>query len=126
MKLAALISGISNFSAQYNSQSIAIALIVMSASVCTLESDLSCEKGSQASWVYGTATAVSFIGAVSGQLIMGYFGDILDRDKALFAIMILKSVSALLSGLVPMGSSAAVYAAIIVCRLFLGFGIGGV
>ena len=42
-------TSISNFSVQYNFQSIAIALLVMSSSVCT-SNDEDCRDGEQAEW----------------------------------------------------------------------------
>lgn len=58
---------ISNFSVQYNFQSISIALLVMSASVCT-NTDSECKEGHQEGWVTSTASAVVFVGAIIGQL----------------------------------------------------------
>lgn len=60
---SSIATGISNFSAQYNFQSIAIVLIMMSASECTTDDD-NCRDGTQESWVEGSATAVIFVGAV--------------------------------------------------------------
>jgi hypothetical protein len=62
-----LVVAVSNFSVQYNFQSISIALIVMSTSVCTLSDD-ECKNGNQDGWVTSTATATVFIGAILGQL----------------------------------------------------------
>jgi hypothetical protein len=59
--------GIGNFSVQYNFTSISVALIIMSASLCTLDDD-SCRDGTQAVWVHSTATATVFTGAILGQL----------------------------------------------------------
>ena len=58
---------VGNFSVQYNFQAISVALIVMSASVCTLSDD-KCKDGDQDKWVASTATATVFIGAIIGQL----------------------------------------------------------
>lgn len=69
-------------------QAIAIALLVMSAHVCTSD-DTNCRKGDQAAWVHGVASATVFIGAIAGQLSMGYLGDIIGRTKALFFTLLL-------------------------------------
>ena len=46
-------------------QAIAIALLVMSAHVCTTD-DTNCKQGDQAAWVHGIASATVFIGAIAG------------------------------------------------------------
>lgn len=61
----------SNFSVQYNFQSVSIALIIMSASQCTLDDD-GCKGGEQAAWVFSTASASVFVGAVVGQLTVSF------------------------------------------------------
>lgn len=125
VKITTLISAISNFSSQYNFQSIAVALIMMSVEVCTSDST-SCIKGKQADWVYGLSSAASFVGAILGQLSMGFFGDVVGRNKALYATLSISAWSALLSGLAPYGSPETIYTVIIISRFFLGFGVGGV
>ena len=55
-----LVVAVSNFSVQYNFQSISIALIVMSTLVCTLSDD-ECKDGNQDGWVTSTATAINGI-----------------------------------------------------------------
>ena len=65
------IPAVGNFSVQYNFQAISIALLVMSASVCTSNDD-SCKDGEQSAWVSSTATATVFVGAITGQLSVSY------------------------------------------------------
>jgi len=62
-----IIIAVSNFSVQYNFNSISIALIIMSESQCTSTLS-SCKEGEQSSWVTGTVTAMVFLGAITGQL----------------------------------------------------------
>jgi MFS family permease len=88
--LSRVITSVGNFSIQYNFQAIAIALIVMSVEECTLDKE-KCQDGKQSSWVTGTASATVFAGAMLGQLIMGYTGDILGRDKAMTLTLTLAS-----------------------------------
>ena len=88
--ISKLITSISNFSVQYNFQAIAVALLVMSATVCTTD-DEECKDGKQAAWVHGTASATIFIGAILGQLTMGYLGDVIGRNQALFFTLCLVS-----------------------------------
>ena len=65
--LSRFITGLGNFSIQYNFQAISVSLIVMSVEQCTLTLD-QCAEGKQAQWVSGTATATVFAGAILGQL----------------------------------------------------------
>ena len=80
--LSTLSTGIGNFSVAYNFNSISIALIVMSSSVCTNNDD-ACNQGKQASWVSSTLAGIVFAGAIFGQLTMGYVGDVIGRGRAL-------------------------------------------
>lgn len=52
--LSPISTGMANFGAQYNFQSIGVALLVMSSSECT-SSPSNCRHGLQASWVHGSA-----------------------------------------------------------------------
>lgn len=71
-------------------------------------------------------SAVVFVGAVIGQISMGFLGDVLGRSMGLALTMSIATLASLLSAAAPAGDPADIYAAIIVCRLFLGIGIGGV
>ncbi len=123
--ISKLITSISNFSVQYNFQAIAVALLVMSATVCTTD-DEECKDGKQAAWVHGTASATIFIGAILGQLTMGYLGDVIGRNQALFFTLCLASFGALASAILPMGDATTIYVVIIISRFVLGIGVGGV
>ena len=61
-----------------------------------------------------------------GQLVMGYAGDVLGRNKAMKLTLSLVVIGALLSALAPFGSSVAIYCVIIATRFILGVGVGGV
>jgi len=123
--LSQLVTAVGNFSVQYNFQAISIALLVMSASVCTSNDD-SCKEGEQSAWVSSTATATVFVGAITGQLSMGYAGDVFGRNHAMTFTLSLVTIAAILSAAAPSGSSNSVYATIIVMRFILGIGAGGV
>eukprot|EP01036_Dinobryon_divergens_P029808 gene29808-38960_t len=114
-----------NFGTQYNFNSIAVALLIMSLNECTLNDD-GCREGEQASWVRSVSSAVIFIGAIIGQVSMGFLGDFLSRNNAMACTLLIASISALLSAILPNGNATTVYAIIIVCRLFLGVGLGGI
>mmetsp|Transcript_15815 Transcript_15815/g.14312 ORF Transcript_15815/g.14312 Transcript_15815/m.14312 type:complete len:578 (+) Transcript_15815:34-1767(+) len=125
-KLASqIITSVSNFSVQYNFQAISVALLIMSDSVCT-SSEKNCKDGIQAPWVSGTLTATVFIGAIVGQLTMGYAGDIFGRNRAMLFTLSLASFGALLSAVVPNGDATSIYAILIAFRFILGIGLGGV
>jgi PHS family inorganic phosphate transporter-like MFS transporter len=118
-------TALANFAAQYNFQSIAISLLVMSLNECTTD-DGNCRSGDQLAWVDGTSQATIFIGAVVGQLGMGFLGDFLTRNQALTVTLAVASLSAFLSAIAPSGNATSVYTTIIVFRFFLGIGLGGI
>lgn len=123
--LSKFITGLSNFSVQYNFQAIAVALLLMTTAVCTTDDD-KCKQGKQASWVASTASAVVFTGAIFGQLSMGYLGDLIGRNKAMTLTLLIAAISAMLSSAASQGSSDTIYVIIIVFRFLLGVGLGGV
>lgn len=123
--LSLLITAIGNFSVQYNYQAMSVALKIMSESVCTTNDD-ACKDGEQAKWLSGTIEATIFAGSIVGQLTMGYAGDILGRNRAMTLTLTIAAVSALLTAIVPRGSSQSIYLFLIVFRFTLGIGVGGV
>jgi PHS family inorganic phosphate transporter-like MFS transporter len=123
--LSSTITGMANFSAQYNFQVIALVLLVMSASECTTDDD-GCKEGTQAPWVTSTANASVFLGAIAGQLCMGFLGDLTGRNLALCLTLTIAGVSSILTAILSVGDASAVYAVIISFRFTLGVGLGGV
>jgi len=124
-QLSHLITCIGNFSVQCNFASISVALIIMSVSQCTSSED-NCKDGEQAPWVSSLATATVFIGSITGQLTMGYAGDIFGNNIAMGFALLLAALSAFVSALLPFGSPRDVYLMIIGCRFLMGIGLGGV
>lgn len=114
-----------NFAAQYNFQAIAIVLLSMSASQCTLDDD-SCRHGHQDEWVDSTASAAVFLGAAVGQLTMGYLGDYFSRNLALCWTLFIAGVSVILTSVASQGDPSSIYATIIAFRFTAGIGLGGV
>lgn len=123
--LSAIITAVSNISIQYNFSSISIALLMMSTSECTTNT-ADCMQGTQQEWIQSTASATIFIGAILGQLTMGYAGDIYGRNQAMLFTLTLASVAAFASSIISFGSPTSVYSIIIICRFLLGIGVGGV
>lgn len=123
--LSYLCTAIGNFSVAYNFTCISVALIVMSATVCTSNDD-NCREGTQASWVASAESSVVFLGAICGQLVMGYAGDVLGRGRALGFTLAIAAVGALLSAAAPAGPPTTVYVIIIIFRFIMGVGVGGV
>lgn len=121
-----LITAIGNFSIQYNFQSISIALLVMATGNCTLDDDGGCGDGEQAAWVTTSASAMVFIGAITGQLTMGYAGDLFGRNAAMKFTLSLVVFGAIMSAAASQGSPTAKYIVIIIARFILGIGAGGV
>jgi PHS family inorganic phosphate transporter-like MFS transporter len=125
--LSPFITGLANFATQYNFQSIAAALVVMSSSICTSDDD-NCRNGIQADWVASMSTAAVFLGAVVGQCSMGFLGDYLNRSVALGITMMIASFSAMMTAIasVQANSPTSIYGTIIFFRFTLGIGVGGV
>jgi PHS family inorganic phosphate transporter-like MFS transporter len=123
--LSTTITAMANFSTQYNYQCVAVALLIMSDTVCT-SSDSECRKGTQAQWVQGISTAAVFIGSIVGQLSLGFLGDLFSRNTALSWTMSIAMISSIISAAASVGSSQTIYAVIIAFRFLLGVGLGGV
>lgn len=118
-------TSLGNFSVQYNFQSISVSMLIMASSVCTTD-DANCRDDVQDFWIAGTATAVIFAGAITGQLTMGYIGDILGRNAAFVLTLSLCAFGAAASAACSYGSAEEIYGIIIACRFILGAGAGGV
>jgi PHS family inorganic phosphate transporter-like MFS transporter len=123
--LSLIITGMANFSTQYNFQCIGVALVMMSASECTSDDD-NCRNGKQAEWVQSMASAAVFLGAICGQLTMGYLGDLFSRNFALCWTLVLAGFSSIICSVASVGSPQSVYSVIITFRFLLGVGLGGV
>eukprot|EP00605_Chrysophyceae_sp_TOSAG23-4_P000959 GSChrysophyteH1.ASY1.ANO1.1059.1 assembled CDS len=123
-KVSSTITAVGNFSIQYNYESVSIALLIMSVAQCT-SSESDCKLGHQLPWVSGTSTGVAFAGSIAGQLVFGYLGDLIGRNKAMTLTLSIATIGAAGSAAVPFGSASAVYIIIIVFRFFLGVGVGG-
>eukprot|EP00471_Norrisiella_sphaerica_P005624 CAMPEP_0184489980 /NCGR_PEP_ID=MMETSP0113_2-20130426/16827_1 /TAXON_ID=91329 /ORGANISM="Norrisiella sphaerica, Strain BC52" /LENGTH=405 /DNA_ID=CAMNT_0026873681 /DNA_START=427 /DNA_END=1644 /DNA_ORIENTATION=+ len=80
----------------------------------------------QTSWIKQLLKATVFAGAITGQLVMGYVGDLLGRNKAMAITIALAGIGALASALFAWGDDWAVYGIIAASRFILGVGVGGV
>jgi len=105
---------IGNLHGQYNFQSIAIALVVMKSLY------------EQTQWEESITLCVVFAGAVFGQLLFGYIGDWLGRNKAMFLTNLFCVIGCLGSALLSWGEGSTLYALIAFWRFILGMGVGGV
>mmetsp|Transcript_25569 Transcript_25569/g.45409 ORF Transcript_25569/g.45409 Transcript_25569/m.45409 type:complete len:461 (+) Transcript_25569:79-1461(+) len=108
------VSSLSNFSVQYNFAVIAIALKIMD------------EIYPQTDWIKSLLKGVVFAGAITGQLVMGYVGDVIGRNKAMSFTIALAGIGSLASAFCAWGSTYAVYGIIAASRFILGVGVGGV
>jgi MFS family permease len=124
-RLSYIITACANFSANYNFQSIAVALLVMSVSECT-SSEQSCKEGKQSNWVVTCASGAIFAGAVMGQLSMGYYGDRTTRNYALFVTLCIACFGSCMTAIAPSGSPSSVYGVIVAFRFVTGYGLGGI
>jgi len=104
-----------NLHGQYNFQSIAIALVIMR------------DQYPQTKLENAACLCVVFAGAVFGQLIFGYIGDWLGRNRAMFLTNLFCVIGAAGSALIVVkSSSAALYTCVAFWRFILGMGVGGV
>eukprot|EP00301_Raphidiophrys_heterophryoidea_P009152 c13487_g1_i1.p1 GENE.c13487_g1_i1~~c13487_g1_i1.p1 ORF type:complete len:442 (-),score=90.50 c13487_g1_i1:179-1504(-) len=103
-----------NLHGQYNFQSIAIALVIMK------------HDNKQSQWEESISLCVVFAGAVFGQLLFGYVGDWLGRNKAMFLTNLFCVIGALGSAVLSWGQGTTLYVLIAIWRFILGMGVGGV
>jgi PHS family inorganic phosphate transporter-like MFS transporter len=123
--ISSCITRISNFSVQYNYQALSVSLLVMTVEVCTTSTS-KCKLGRQETWINSAATATVFVGSITGELTMGYLGDVIGRSAAMSLTLTLAAISSILCGFLPTGSANSIYLTIIIIRFFLGIGLGGV
>ena len=113
----AFVPSLGNFSVQYNFNAVTIALVAM---------DKKYPQSGHHAWVTDSSKAVVFVGCIFGQLVMGYVGDAIGRNRAMTLTLALAATTALLSAVLPWGSEDQIYLTIIACRFLLGAGVGGV
>jgi PHS family inorganic phosphate transporter-like MFS transporter len=115
------ISSMANLAIAYNLSAITIALAFM---------DHGSEKGitpayprtDQQSSILKSAI---FAGAITGQLTMGYAGDVLGRRRAMLLTNSFTIFGSLGTALFTWGTTASVYTVMTICRFVLGVGVGG-
>jgi len=104
-----------NLHGQYNFQSIAIALVIMK------------DAYPQTKLENAICLSVVFMGAVFGQLVFGYIGDLVGRNRAMFLTNLFCVVGAAGSATITWKKNEAVlYSSIAIWRFILGMGVGGV
>ena len=115
-----LSSDMANFSIQYNFNSITLALVFVEKTV-TGDPPYYHIEGYQESLL----KSLVFVGAVLGQLTMGYLGDCWGRQNAMIFTNALVVFGALGSALLSFGDVTAFVNVCCVARLIIGVGIGG-
>ncbi|ETV93700.1 hypothetical protein, variant 1 [Aphanomyces invadans] len=108
-----LVSAVANFSTAYNLAIIGSVVPLVTETNPTL--DMSCIPA---------ITSCSLVGAIVGQLIFGYIGDVLGRKKGMILTLFLTVIGAVASAILPWNSS--IYSTLAICRFILGIGVGGV
>ena len=114
----AWIVGCANFAAQYNYNSITLALLML-------------ERAGKdvPTWATSSLSSVIFLGSIFGQLSLGYLGDAIGRNVGLALTLVFIIAGAFLSAAAwdyETEPSTSVYVAIILSRFVLGVGVGGV
>merc|ERR1740130_1098909 len=116
----ATIAALSNLSIQYNFSVIAIALAFMD------NNDDNREPAYPRTLTQSSVLkSLVFAGAITGQLTMGFAGDVLGRRRAMLLTNSFSVLGALGSALFTWGSPTSVYNMMGVCRFLLGVGVGG-
>lgn len=123
--LSTCITASANFATNYNFQSIAIVLLIMSTEECT-SNDENCKLGDQQPWVESSTSAAIFLGAVCGQISMGYVGDLMTRSQALLITLIVACFGSVMCAVAPAGEPTSIYAVLVVFRFVTGYGLGGI
>ena len=72
------------------------------------------------------AMKVVFIGTLFGMTGFGVMGDLLGRNRSMVFTLTVMGTGALLSGVAPHGSDAAVWGILLGSRFLIGVGAGGV
>lgn len=115
-----LIAAFSNLSTAFNLVNISIAHVIMENQYC---------GGDNCPTAVSAASTAVLVGAIAGQLTFGYVGDCIGRSRALQLTMALSIFGALVSAFaVPLSSTdpSSVFTFLILSRLVLGVGVGGV
>lgn len=114
-----IIAAFSNLSTAFNLININLAHVIMQNQYC---------DGDNCKAAVTAAGTACLAGAIIGQLTFGYIGDCLGRGRALQLTMALSILGALTSAFaVPVGNEGqSVFTFIMITRLFLGMGVGGV
>jgi len=113
-------SAMGNFSIQYNMSSLAIVTILLTSYTQVGEPVIS-----EPVWVQDVLLGVIFAGCLVGMLFMGYIGDVIGRQHGLWVTTFLMVFFVLGSALFTW-VDAGFWEVLIVCRFFMGVGIGGV
>lgn len=116
--LISWVVGCSNFSAQYNYNSITLALMMLERAGKNVPD-----------WATSSLTSVIFLGSVFGQLSLGFLGDAAGREVGLAITLTLIIGGAFLSAVAwdyETEPSTSVYVTIVCARFVLGVGVGGV
>ncbi|KAH9107807.1 hypothetical protein LEN26_000624 [Aphanomyces euteiches] len=108
-----LVSSVANFSTAYN-----LAII---GSVLPLIEE---KHPSTDMRIVPLISACCLVGAIVGQLIFGYIGDVMGRKKGMILTLALSILGATASAFVPKNES--IYLSLAICRFILGIGVGGV
>jgi len=119
-KFKALSSHFANFSIQYNFNSITLAL-----TFATKFGPDGTQFYAVTSSQSGLLKSLVFVGAVLGQLTMGYLGDCWGRLNAMIFTNCLVVFGALASALLTIGDETVFITVCYICRLIIGIGIGG-
>ena len=111
------VSAMSNIGVQYNYSDISLALAFLERDYPT----------ANLGWdMVPILKTVVLVGSIFGMITMGTLGDQIGRNHALVVTSLLAGFGALVSAIAAWGPPKQLYVGIVVCRFFLGVGLGGV
>ena len=123
--LASFVGACGNFSIQYNLSVLGLALAFASSHATSTAKGLSPDLP-QPAWAKYSLLGMVFVGTMLGMVLLGYVGDAFGRRAGMLASLGLVVAGALASALLSWGPPDAAYGVIVVCRLVIGAGVGGI
>ena len=123
--LAGFVGAAGNLSIQYNLSVLGLALAFAGSHATSTAKGLSPDLP-QPVWAKYSLLGIVFVGTMLGMVLLGFVGDVLGRRTGMLASLGLVVGGALASALLSWGAPDAAYGVIVVCRLVIGAGVGGI
>ena len=123
--LSSFVGAAGNLSIQYNLSVLSIALAFAGSHATSTAKGLAPDLP-QPAWAKYSLLGMVFVGTILGMVLLGIVGDVFGRRAGMLASLSLVVGGALASALLSWGAPDAAYGVIVVCRLIIGAGVGGI